>query len=96
MAAEKDGPDEYHTSSILRNRQPLNEVVCGQRPEEVAEVEDGGDPAIALALETEIRDQGVGAGVVEGELIKKLDRVGDAYLESVSFLKSLAIWRVSI
>jgi hypothetical protein len=96
MAAEKDRPDEYHTSSVFRHRKSLDEVVGRKCPEEIAEVEDGGDPTVALTLETKIRDQGVSAGIVEGELVEELDGVGDAYLESVSILKSMAIWRVSI
>jgi hypothetical protein len=34
----------------------LDEVVCGERPEEVAEVEDGGYPAVSLAFEAEVFD----------------------------------------
>ena len=55
VTAEQERPEKDHGTSILGHRKPLNQKVCGQRPEEVAEVEDGCHPAVAGALEAKVR-----------------------------------------
>ena len=64
VAAEEDGPEEDHGAGVFRNGESLDEVVCWERPEEVAEVEDGGDPTVAVAFKAEVRGQSVGICVV--------------------------------
>lgn len=56
VAAQEDGPGQDHAARVFGDGQALDQVVGGKGPEEVAEVEDGGRPAVALPLEAEVWD----------------------------------------
>lgn len=50
MRNQNNRPDQDHPAHVFGNRQTLDQQIRWNRPEQVAEVEDGCNPRVALPL----------------------------------------------
>ena len=74
---EDDAPAQRGAAEHLGDGQPLHQVARRVLGEEVAEVEDGAQPGVVLAVHARARLQPVHAGIVDAVLVEVLQQVRD-------------------